>query len=60
MKSQGKPGMVREFSIISIQVSLGKEIILSTLFSLPSCMLVCKLVAAFAFVISKCELYHFA
>ena len=61
MKSQRKPGIVREFSIIVIQVRAksGKANYLVCIsLSLTFSMAVCKVVVAF--VISTCELYHFA
>ena len=58
MKSQGKPGIVREFSIISIQVREKSGItnyLDSIPFSLTIGMVVCKVVALF--FVSKCELF---
>ena len=60
MKSQGKPGIVREFCIIFIQVrkSQGKLYLVRILFSLSLWMVVRKV--AVQFVVSKWEFYHFA
>ena len=61
MKSQGKPGVVMEFSIIFIQVrekSWKTNHLVSISFSLTIGMVVCKVIALI--VASRYELYHFA
>ena len=60
MKSNGKAGIVRIFSIIFVQVrekSGRPDYLVHMSFSLTLCMVVYKVIAQF--VISKCELYHF-
>ena len=62
MKSQEKPGIIREFSIIFVQIreKLGKTKIVQVhmLFSSTLSMDVGKVVAPF--VTNNCELHHFA
>ena len=61
MKSQGKPGTVRGFSLIFIQFreKSGKTNYLVKIpFSLAIGMAVCKVIALI--VVSNCELYHLA
>ena len=61
MKSQGKPGIVKEFCIIFIQVreKPGKtDYLVHILFSSSLFIVTHQVVAQF--VVSKCELYHFA
>ena len=64
MKSQGKPGIIRKFSIIFIQVresqgkSGKKNYLVRISFSLTLCMAVHKVVVLF--IVTKCELYLFA
>ena len=61
MNSQGKPGIVREFSIIFNQVrqKSGKtDYLVSVSLSLTVGMVVCKVIALIA--VSRCELYHLA
>ena len=57
MKNQGKPGAVREISVIFIQVRENKFFSPHIIF-IDSCMAVCKVVVPFALI--KCKLYHFA
>ena len=58
-KNQGKPGIIREFSIIFIQVrekSRKTNYFVSISFSLTIGLVVRKVVALFA--VSKCELFY--
>ena len=57
MKSQGKPGIVREVSVIAIQVkekSRKTNHLVHIQFSLALCVIVCKVVDPF--IISRCQL----
>ena len=61
MKNQGKPVVVREISVIFIQVreKSGKTNFFSPhIIFIDLCMAVCKVVVPFP--LSKCKLYHFA
>ena len=61
MKTQGKPGIIREFSIVLIQVrekSKKTNCLVHISFSLTLSMVACKM--AVPFVVNKCDLHHFA
>ena len=60
MKRQGKPGIVREVSIILYpsQGKVGENHLVHIYFSLTLCLVVCRVV--FPFVVSKCDFHHFA
>ena len=60
MKSQGKPGIIREFSILFIQVrekSRKTSYLVSKSFSLTIGMVFCNVVVLI--FVSRCELYAF-